>query len=187
MNPIRISTLAVMILLSFNLQAQNKYSYVNFNSITEVKGTDYFLASIENHGKTEVQEQFLLFVNSRSGESNEVRFPPKSLVREVVQIKIDTLGINQFIVVGSTVDLDKKNSIDYNDPRQVFVVSADGKVRTQLTEDNFFTQLWKVHSRTGSLMITGYFDSNNNGKYDKEDKNQILVFDLKTLSVIQKI
>ena len=41
--------------------------------------------------------------------------------------------------------------------------------------------------KTGIRTITGYDDSNSNGKYDKTDKKQILIFELKSLKLKTKI
>ena len=53
-----------------------------------------------------------------------------------------------------------------------------GKEMTQLTEDKFFV----VNTQTGKLVVAGYYDTNNNNKYDKTDKDEILIYDLKTLN-----
>ena len=39
-----------------------------------------------------------------------------------------------------------------------------GKEMTQLTEDTFFV----VNTQTGKLVVAGYYDTNNNNKYDKQ-------------------
>ena len=39
-----------------------------------------------------------------------------------------------------------------------------GKEMTQLTEDKFFV----VNTQTGKLVVAGYYDTNNNNKYDKQ-------------------
>ena len=58
-----------------------------------------------------------------------------------------------------------------------------GKEMTQLTEDKFFV----VNTQTGKLVVAGYYDTNNNNKYDKTDKDEILIFDLKTLKLALRI
>lgn len=37
-----------------------------------------------------------------------------------------------------------------------------------------------VNQQAGRIVIIGHYDSNINGKYDKTDKNQLLIYDLKT-------
>lgn len=90
------------------------------------------------------------------------------------------------VVTAKAVDLDGKSGIDWSDPQQIFVLSADGKTKEQLTEDKFFTRTWTVNHQTGTIVIAGHYDSNGNGKHDKTDKNEILIFDLKTLELKSK-
>ena len=114
-------------------------------------------------------------------------FPGDSWIEKLEQIKIDSLGINLILVSARTIDLDKKNGIDWNDPTQIIVLSPDGKEKTQLTENEFFVKIRTVNHQTGTIVITGYFDTNHNNEYDKTDKNEILVYDLKTLKLINRI
>ena len=58
-----------------------------------------------------------------------------------------------------------------------------GKEMTQLTEDKFFV----VNTQTGKLVVAGYYDTNNNNKYDKTDKDEILIYNLKTLKLALRI
>jgi hypothetical protein len=50
-----------------------------------------------------------------------------------------------------------------------------------------FVSTWVVNKKTGTIVITGHYDTNNNGKYDMTDKNEIGIYDLKTLKLIVKI
>jgi len=170
------------------MYGQDKYNYVHFNKLTEVIGTEYVIASIENWGKMlETKSKYLLFINTKTGETNQVDFPNKAGIEKNEQIKIDSLGINLIVVAARTVDLDGKSGIDWNDPTQIIILSTDGKSKTQLTDNNFFVRTWIVNMLTGTIVITGHVDTNNNNKYDKTDKNEIHVYDLKTLKLITKI
>lgn len=167
---------------------QDKYNYVHFNKLTEVEGTEFVIASIENRGKIlKTKNKYLLFINTTTGETNKIDFPKDVNLREIKQIKIDSLKINKIVVLAQTVDLDGKKGIDWNDPQQIIVLSTDGQNKIQLTEDKFFACTWTVNNKTGTIVITGHYDTNNNGKYDKKDKNEILIFDLKTLKLVKKI
>ena len=178
----------IFIFLGTILYGQNKYNYVHFNKLIEIEGTEFVIATIEERGKMYVtNEQYLLFINTINGETKQVDFPPKAQIREIKQIKIDSLGINYIILSAKTVNLNGKNDIDWKDPTQIIVLSTDGKEKTQLTEDKFFSRTWVVNKETGKIVITGYYDTNNNGKYDKTDKNEILIYDLKTLKLVAKI
>lgn len=180
----------LFILLSvFSLTAysQNKYDYVHFNKLTEVGGTEYIIASVENRGKTlGADSRYLLFINTLNGEINQVDFPADAIIHKVEQIKIDSLKINLVVVSAKTVDLDGKKGIGWNDPMQIIVLSPDGRTKTQLTDSSLFVREWQVNRTTGTLVVVGHHDSNHNGKYDKTDKNQISIYDLKTLKLIAR-
>jgi hypothetical protein len=117
----------------------------------------------------------------------KLNFQVKVYLQKVEQVKIDDLGINQIIVAAQTVDLNGKKGIDWNDPKQIIVLSTDGKQRTQLTDNKLFVRTWVVNKKTGTIVITGHYDTNNNGKYDNTDKNEIGIYDLKTLKLISKL
>jgi hypothetical protein len=182
---------AIILFLSLwtiSAYGQDKTNYVHFNRLKELTGTDYTIATIEHLGKmAAVNSTQLLFINTRTGQSKQVDFPKDGKVSELEQIRIDSLQINRVIVEARTVNLDNSKRIDWSDPYQVFGLSTDGEEKVQLTPDNFYTRTWAVNHRTGGLVITGHYDSNNNGKYDKTDKSEILLFDLKTLKLITKI
>ncbi|MDO5608870.1 MAG: hypothetical protein Q4G08_10485 [Capnocytophaga sp.] len=177
-----------LIMLTSTVFGQDKYSYTNFNKLIEVEETDYVIATIENRGKMEgLKKRYLLFIDTKSGETNQVDFPNAGYFEKIEQVKIDSLGINKIIVVAQTVDLNGKKGIDWNDPKQIIILSTDGKERTQLTDSKLFVRTWIVNKKTGTIVITGHYDSNNNGKYDKTDKNEIGIYDLKTLKLINKL
>lgn len=185
MKKILLIALTTLVLTTFG---QDKYNYVHFNKLTEVIGTEYVIASIENRGKMfETNSRYLLFINTQNGETKQVDFPTESWTEKLEQIKIDSLGINLIIISAKTIDLDNKNGIDWNDPTQIIVLSKDGKEKTQLTDNKFFVRTWTVNKFAGSIVVTGHYDTNNNNKYDKTDKNEIYVYDLKTLKLINKI
>ncbi len=167
---------------------QDKYNYVHFNKLTEVVGTEFVVASIENWSKMlETKSRYLLFINTKTGEANQVDLPNGIGIEKLEQVKIDSLTINLIVVSARTVDLDGKNGIDWNDPTQIIILSADGKTKTQLTDNKCFARTWTVNKLTGTIVVTGHYDTNSNNKYDKTDKNEIYVYDLKTLKLISKI
>lgn len=175
-------------ILSLNSFGQDKYNYIHFNRITEVVGTDYVIASIDNKGKMfATKNRYLLFINTNTGDTNQVNFSADAGIYNIEQIKIDSLNINLILISGKTIDLDGKNGIDWNDPTQIIILSTDGKIKTQLTDSKFFVRNWVVNKNSGKIVVTGHYDTNNNNKYDKTDKNEIQIFDLKTLKLINKI
>lgn len=174
--------------LSLAAFGQNKSDYVHFNKLTEVSGTEFVIASIENWGKSfETKSRYLLFINTKSGEKKQVDFPNDASLGSIEQIKIDSLEINLILVSARSVDLDGKSGIDWNDPTQIIILSTNGQEKTQLTNNEFFVSTWTVNRLSGTIVVTGHQDTNKNKKYDKSDKNEIHIYDLKTLRIISKI
>lgn len=191
-NKIRLTMKKILIIilttLTLTTYGQDKYNYVHFNKLTEVVGTEFVIASIENWGKMlETKSRYLLFINTKTGETNQADFPSDAGIGKLEQVKIDSLELNVIVVSARTVDLDGKNGIDWNDPTQIIILSPDGKTKTQLTDNKFFVRTWAFNKLTGTIVVTGHYDTNNNNKYDKTDKNEIHVYDLKTLKLISKI
>lgn len=178
----------ILTTLSLPTYSQDMNNYIHFNKLTEVLGTEYVIASIESYGKLlETKSRYFLFINTKTSDTNKVEFPNDAGIRQLEQIKIDSLGINVIVVTAKTVDLDGKNGINWIDPTQIIILSSDGTTKTQLTENKFFVHTWTVNKVTGTIVVTGYYDTNNNNRYDKSDKNEIHVYDLKTLKLKYKI
>ncbi len=76
-----------------------------------------------------------------------------------------------------------KGKIKWNTPGQIFVSSFNGDSITQLTDDNYSVGGWTINEVTGTLIVSGYFDTNQNGKKGQNEKSELLIFDLKTLKV----
>ena len=175
-------------MLTISAYGQDKYGYVYFNRLTELKGTAYVLATSENAGKGfAANSRYLLFINTTNGQSKKVDLPEDTYIRDIEQIKLDSLNINKVVVAAKTVNLDNSKYIDWSDPTQIIILSTDGQEKIQVTEDKFFVRTWLINRQTGSIVITGHYDTNNNGKYDKADKSEILVYDLKEMKLISKI
>ena len=180
--------LIILIILTLTSYGQGKYNYVHFNKLTEVVGTEFVIASIENRGKSFVtKSRYLLFINTNTGDTNQVGFSKDAGIRKIEQIKIDSLDINLIIVSAKTVDLDGKRGIDWDDPTQLIILSPDGKQKIQITDDKFFVRTWIINKSTGKIVITGHYDTNNNNKYNKSDKNEIYIYDLSEMKFINKI
>lgn len=173
-------------MLTLTIFGQNKYGYTK---ITEIEGTSFVVANIESWGKSEsAKNQHWLFIDTKNGSTHRLELPIGGWFNSrPEQVKIDELNINIILVAVQTIDLDGKNGIDYNDPRQIIAVSTDGTKSTQLTDDKLYVLSWAANKKTGTLTVTGYYDLNNNRKYDTTDKNEISIFDLKTLQLVRKI
>ncbi|NOT52875.1 MAG: hypothetical protein HOP10_16580 [Chitinophagaceae bacterium] len=174
-------------LLAFTTYGQDKNNYVGFNKITDLQGTDYVIVSVNTYSKLYMEGRYLLFINTRTGESREAGFPEDAHLGAIEQLKLDSLQINKIIVSGRTKDVDGKKGIDWNDPQQLIIMSTDGKEKTQITDDSFFISTWELNKQTGVIVITGHYDSNKNEKYDKTDKHEIQLYDLKTMKMQSRL
>ena len=183
----KLALIASLLLLTFSVLAQDKINYIHYNKLIDIKGTDYVVATVSNYGKGfSSQGKYLLFINTETGESQQADFPKDSYTDQIEQVKIDKPSLNVVVVSANTVDLDGKHGIDWNDPKQVIVFSPDGKQRTKITDDKFFVQAWTANNKTGRVVITGHYDTNGNGKYDKTDKSEIMIYDLISMKVVSK-
>ena len=82
--------LVLLALTVFTLTSygQDKYNYVHFNKLTEVDGTNYVIATIENWGKmSSLKNRYLLFIDTRTGQTNQVDFPNEGYFEKIEQSK----------------------------------------------------------------------------------------------------
>ncbi len=178
----------LLITLTLGVNAQTKAVYKPYNTLVELKGTSYVIATKNNWNKFSTQyENSLLFINTLNGDTNRVQLSTSGFYAAFKQVKLDSLNINLVIASDRTVDLNNKSGINWDDPEQLFAISTDGKVKTQLTENGFFVNTWTVNSQTGYLVVSGYLELNNNNKFDNTERNELLIFDLKTLKLVRRI
>lgn len=180
-------TLILCLFLAGGLQAQVKTVYIDYDKLMDLKGTSFVLAVAGRMEKITTQAKLLLFIDTKTGAYHQVEFPETLSSRNLTQLKIDSLNINLVLVSAKTVDLDKKNGVGWGEPTQLMLFSPDGKQRTQVTENHFFVQSWQVNEQTGRLLITGHLDSNGNHRYDRSDKEQIIIYDLRTLQTVYSL
>jgi hypothetical protein len=106
MKQIFITILSIFTLTSYG---QDKNNYTHFNKLTEVEGTDYVIASVENWGKIpDAKNKYLLFINTKNGQTKQVDFPSDGYFEKLEQVKIDHLGINQLLFQPKLLILTKK-------------------------------------------------------------------------------
>ena len=185
----------ILIILTLNVYGQNKHNHIQINNLAEVAGTEYVIASINNMNKFyDIKDFYLLFINTKSGEANQVDFPKDAAIGQMEQIKIDNLGINVIIASARTIDLYGKKGIGWDDPTQLIVLSPDGKNKTQLTDSDFSVKNWSVNYLTGTIVVAGHHGENSNkfskmssNKNNSEEKNEIHIYSLKTLKQISKV
>lgn len=182
----RICITTTLLLVSVAAFAQSKKDYEHYNSIVEIQGTDYVYATAEHQGKKSNGNDFLMFINTRSGETRRVEFPANSIINEIRHLQYDSIGVNKLMLVGRTVDLNDKGGIGFGDPRQIIILSTDGKEKTVVTEDGYYVRHWYLSPKHGTITILGYYDDNANGHLDKTDKSETIVYDLKKMKLLSK-
>lgn len=175
----------VLTLFSTTMYSQ-KTNLSYYNKLQQIDGTDYFIANYEDYSKKlmTVSPNYLLFINTNTGEKTPVEFGENTYVEKIEQVILDSLGIKKIIVLVSSGYEDKRFLDARERPRQLFILSTDGKEKIQITEEGFYVSLWSVNNHNGAIVVTGYYDTNKNGKHDDVDRNDILIFDLKTLKKI---
>ena len=184
-----------MALFAFITYGQNKHNHIYINKLTEVAGTEYVIASINYTNKVhETNGFYLLFINTKSGETKQVDFPENTRIDKMEHIKIDNPDINLIIVEARTTNLYKKTDTGQRNSTQIIILSPDGKEKTQLTGDDFSARIWSVNYMTGSIVVAGNNGENSDKhnkissyKGDNEDKSEIHVYSLKTLKLISKM
>lgn len=167
--------------------AQDKYNYSMFNKLTEIKGSIYVIASVEHHAKMDVENENLLFINTLTGATLKQDFPKDARIGKITHVRIDSLELNRILIPARTVNLDNSKSIDWRDPLKLYVCMIDGSNLKAITPDNFFVSQWEINSSTATMVIIGNTDTNGNGRWDKTDKSEIMLFNLKTLTEIQML
>jgi hypothetical protein len=179
-----------ILIINISLYSANAQKISNtYNKFTNLEGTEFCVASVETWDSKLFGDahRSLLFINTLTGDKKEINFPQDAKIKEIKQIKIDSLRINQLLVVAGTLDGDGKKGIDWNDPKQVIIFSPSGNEKYQLTEDNFFTGSYGINELTGTLIVSGFFDTNKNNKQDTNENSEILLYDLQTFKLKKKI
>jgi hypothetical protein len=174
------SLLFIVLGIAFHSYAQDKSSNsINYTVLTELKGTEYVIASAERSGKGFFSRNSqLLFINTKTGKTKQTEFPEFSNILKFEHLKIDSLKINVVIICATTIDYNADLSIDRADPDQIFIFSVDGQKLAQLTDAGYYTKHWLVNKLTGVIVISGQKDSNTNRVLDKTDTSELLVYNI---------
>ncbi|KAA6349179.1 hypothetical protein EZS27_003381 [termite gut metagenome] len=180
--------LFLIVSLTFvSANAQTKKISYEYNRFLSIKGTEYSVATVESWSKFKRIKSNLLFINTKTGETKQIDFPDDANLRTITQIKLDSLNINVVLIVANTIDWNDKKGIEWNDPMQIFISSPSGNEMQQLTENNYSVNTWSINEFTGTLIVSGYFDTNKNNKKDTNEENAILLYDLTTLKLKKQL
>jgi hypothetical protein len=180
-----ISTL-LLLLIAGSSNGQSKMDYEHYDKITEIAGTDYVYATAEHTGKRSANSDFLMFINTSTGETRKVEFPDGANIQSIVHLRYDSIGVNRLMLIGRTVDLNDKGGIGYSDPQQIIILSTDGKEKTIITEDGYYVKHHYISPKHGTITVLGYHDSNGNGHLDRSDKSETIVYDLKKMKILSR-
>jgi len=179
--------LTLICFFSLFVNAQTSSGLISFEKLLELKGTPYLLGFVINMTTLgDVNTMSLMSINSSTGKTETVDLPRGAMLIDFKQVKIDKIEVNCVVVLARIYDADNNNRINPRDPISLFIVSPDGKQKTDLTTSDYSVRLWEVNEVTGNLVVTGFYDTNKNGRYDYSEKNEIQIFDLKTLTLIHK-
>ena len=178
---------ALLVFCNFSVNAQEKKGHVSYNKLVEVSGTDYVIASFDNYHKKGIVGRHILFINTRTGFSRQVDLGERQYLQSIEQIKIDSIGVNRIVVVVGIYRSENEKDLVIDSWRRILVFSPDGSETLGSEGTIHFANHWLTNNQTGSLVITGYTDSDGDGRHDQTDKNEILVYDLKNMKIISKI
>lgn len=176
-----------LIFLQHPTYAQEKYEYTSYNKLIDVSGTDYTIATFDDHSKKGIAGRHVLFINTRTGTFKQISLNEDEYLYNIEQIKLDSLGINRIIAVVGMRHPENMKGLMLGSWQKVVVFSIDGNETLGVNGAVHFASSWQTNGRTGSLVIAGHVDSDENGKFDRTDKNQILIYDLKNMKVVGRI
>lgn len=172
--------------VSIYTYGQEKRSYTTYNKLIELQGTDYVLASVDDHSfKKGVAGHHIMFINANTGEHKQVDFGKDEYISNIEQIILDSIGVNRVVVTIGKFNSDNDKHVSWGNSKRLVVLSTDGS--QMLSEEAHFASDWILKKKTGTIVIAGYADSNNDGKHGKEDEPQIIIYDLKKLTILAKI
>ncbi|MBW7913341.1 MAG: hypothetical protein H3C54_06505, partial [Taibaiella sp.] len=117
----------VSLFISGFITAQEKKEYTSYNKLIEVQGTDFAIATFEDHSKKGVSGRHILFINTRTGTSRQIDLGEDQYLYNIEQIKLDSLGINRIIAVVGMFHPKEMKGLVLSNWRKVVVFSIDGE------------------------------------------------------------
>ena len=167
--------------------AQEKREHISYNKLIEVDGTDYVIATFQNQSKKGVLGRHILFVNTKSGASRQFDLEDNQYLQDIEHIRLDSVGVNKIVAVIGISRTENLKGTMFSPWRKIVVFSPDGGDALGLEGRTHFASSWLTNSKTGSLVVTGFIDSNENHTPDYDDKNEVRIYDLKNMKIIAKI
>lgn len=164
----------VLVFLGMSVHAQDKNS--SFNQLVTLKGTDYVVTTYDNFNRMVKSDESMSVINTKTLQTVNVKFPQRIFNIKIKQVRIKASNINTMVVSAQQVDA---NKLIPDSKLVLFMVSTDGLYVKRITDAGYFPWEWVVNKNTGTVVITGQTDSNKNGRLDNNDKNDIIIYDLK--------
>lgn len=177
----------IALCVSGSILAQEKKTYYNYNMLTQLDGTSYVIASAKSHSKVGVSGNYILFINSKTGESKQVNFKKNEYVYNIEQVKIDSLNINRVAVALGILNLKDIKGVESDRWERMVILSTDGSQYISDGDHPYYYSERLVNRQTGTVITTGFVDVNDNDKHDPDDKTEVRVYDLKNMKIVAKI
>ncbi|TCC88213.1 hypothetical protein EZ428_21050 [Pedobacter frigiditerrae] len=96
--------------------------------------------------------------------------------------------VNKFIYYSiRTLDFNKDERLDFLDPNYLFISDKNGENFKQVSPDNADVNEWKNITKANKILMMVMFDSNNDKKFNNEDKVIPMVYDLTTKAISKEI
>lgn len=178
----------LFLILSVSSYGQRALDLVSFNRIVELKGTKNMIAlEVTTNNIGDINSMSIVFINTETGKATVADIAREYIIQDFKQVKIDSLMINTVLSTVRMYDLDLNGRINTKDPVSLISLGIDGNEKKVITPKTFNVRVWEVNEISGTLVVGGFYDSNRNGRYDPQEKNEIHIYDLKTYKLIYKI
>ena len=143
----------------------------------EIEGSDFVVVPFNNFLKAGNQDSGLKFVNTKNGSVRVETFEGDSNIRLLEQVRIDSLQINEIMVLTQKVSV-SKGKADLGSTLMLF--TADGKL---LKKNVFAKTVTSVinNKRTGKLLLV----SSELAKGPRENPDVLYLYDLATNTFIE--
>ena len=175
-------------LASFSMYGQVAFELISFNKLVDIKGSDHVIAlEVNTNSLGDINSMSIIFINTTTGKAKIADFAKEYIIQDFKQVKIDSLGINTVLATVRMFDLDMNGRINTKDPITLVSLGVDGETKDIITSKNFSVRVWEVNERNGTVVISGYYDNDRNGRYDPYEKNELLIYVLKTFKLLYKI
>jgi len=179
-------------------------SDLNYEESVIIEGTDYVMypvsIKIETKSKNYVSKRGfdreiynIVFYNYKTGEKH-LLFDSTQKINNIAPVITDFHQVkknkNSKILLQIIItDFDNNNDLKAgHDPAYLFMCDTDGKNITQISPDFVDVRSWKFINEEKTLIeVDGKVDSNNDQKFDGEDREYLYIIDIENLNNSKEI